>query len=67
MKVTFEFNNSHGSEVRWQRMMDIIRRDLEQQSVVRYSKSDLSKEACTHPPIPQILSNIELQNISPNK
>lgn len=67
MKVTFELNNSHGSEVRWQRMLDIIRRDLEQQSVVRYLKSDLSIETCAHPIIPQKRSNIELPNISPNK
>jgi hypothetical protein len=42
MKVTFEFNKCHGSEVRWQRMLDIIRRDLEKQSIVRYSQSDLA-------------------------
>lgn len=53
MKVTFEFNKCHGSEVRWQRMLDIIRRDLEKQSIVRYSQSDLAKATPSTPNIPR--------------
>jgi len=66
MKVTFEFKKSPNPEVRWQRIMDIIRRDLEQQSVVRYSQSDLSTAALPLSTNSLKRSNTELPPISPN-
>lgn len=59
MKVTFEFNKCHGSEVRWQRMLDIIRRDLEKQSIVRYSQSDLANATPSTQNIPHKRSQKE--------
>ena len=49
MKVTFEVNNSPEPEVRWQRILDIIRRDLEKRSVLRYSQPDVSAAALPLP------------------
>lgn len=66
MKVTFEFKKSPNPEVRWQRIMDIIRRDLEQQSDVRYSQSDLPTTVLPLPTDPLKLSNTELTLISPS-
>lgn len=66
MKVTFEFKKGPNPEVRWQRIMDIIRRDLEQRSVVRYSQSDLPITALPLPPDPLNRSNAELPPISPS-
>lgn len=66
MKVTFGFKKSPNPEVRWQRIMDIIRRDLEQRSDVRYSQSDLPTTALPLPTDPLKRSKTELPPISPN-
>lgn len=48
MKVTFEYKNTPDPDARLERLMDIIRRDLERQAFVR--ESELSNVKLAPPP-----------------
>lgn len=48
MKVTFEYKKSPDPDARLERLMDIIRRDLERQAFVR--ESELSSVKLAPPP-----------------
>lgn len=66
MKVTFQVKNSPDPEVRWQRILDIVRRDLEKRSVLRYSQSDVSAAALSQPDIHLLNTHTELISIVQN-